>query len=90
MDYEQFKQGVVGGSESAKESINEDRFGPDDLGTDEERKTERLYKEYLDESSGEAARRRSIENARMEQREREAEWRTWAEATGSPLPRDFE
>ncbi len=49
-----------------------------------------LYKQYEDELSGEAARRRSIENARRDQREREEEIRAWAEQTGSPLPRDFE
>ncbi len=51
---------------------------------------ERLYRRYEDELSGEAARRRSIEDARRDQREREEEIRAWAEQTGSPLPRDFE
>jgi hypothetical protein len=90
MNYEQFKQHIVDGSGGAEEHASEDRLGPDDPSSDEERETERLYGEYLDESSGEAAGRRSMENARMEQREREDEWRAWAELTGSPLPRDFE
>lgn len=51
---------------------------------------ERLYRQYQEELNGVAARRRSIENARREQRERESEWRAWAEQTGSPLPRDIE
>lgn len=51
---------------------------------------ERLYQQFLAEMSGEAARRRSIEKARLEQQEREEEIRSWAERIGSPLPRDFE
>lgn len=51
---------------------------------------DQLYQAYLDELSGEAARRRSISDAREEQREREEEIRGWAELTGSPLPRDLE
>ncbi len=47
------------------------------------------YQKYLDEMSGEAAKRRAISNAREEQREREEEIRSWAKQTGSPLPRDF-
>jgi hypothetical protein len=89
MDYEQFKRGIVRGSGGA-EGINEDHFDPDYPRSDEERKTERLYKEYLGELSGEAARRRSLENARQEQREREEDIRSWAKEVGSPLPRDFE
>ncbi len=51
---------------------------------------DRLFAEYQDELNGEAARRRSEENARLEQREREEEIRVWAARTGSPLPRDLE
>ncbi|MDP9439923.1 MAG: hypothetical protein M3P49_14475 [Actinomycetota bacterium] len=51
---------------------------------------DQLYRQYQDELSGEAARRRSIENARKEQREREEDWRAWAEQTGSPLPIDLQ
>jgi hypothetical protein len=49
-----------------------------------------LYEQYLDEMSGEAQRRCSIEHARRDQLEREQDIKRWAEQTGSPLPRDLE
>lgn len=58
--------------------------------TNEQAVEDCLYQQYLEEMSGEAARRRSIEKASREQVEREAEIRRWAKQTGSPLPRDFE
>lgn len=51
---------------------------------------DQLYEKYLSELNGESARRRSISDAREEQREREEEIRLWAEYTGSPLPRGLE
>jgi hypothetical protein len=51
---------------------------------------DRLFKQYEAELNGEAARRRSEENARREQWEREEEIRVWASRIGSPLPRDLE
>ncbi len=58
---------------------------------DKEHKLEdRLFRQYEAELDGSAARRRSEENARLEQMEREEEIRVWAARTGSPLPRDLE
>jgi hypothetical protein len=56
----------------------------------EEATDDELYQGYIDELSGAAARRRAVEKAHQEQKEREEEIRLWAERTGSPLPRDLE
>ena len=50
----------------------------------QEREQEQLYRQYLDELSGEAARRLSIENACQEQRELEEDLGRWVEEGGSP------
>lgn len=81
MNFEQFKKAVLDGE--AETTMREPalRVEPSD---------DELYSEYRDLLSGEAARRRSIEDAREDQREREQELRSWAAYSGSPLPRDLE
>ncbi len=81
MDYEQFKRLVLEGEAEPTEEVPTPRG---ELSDDD------LYQEYRDALSGEAARRRSIEEAREDQRQTEREWRSWAEHVGSPLPRNLE
>ncbi len=81
-DYERFKQRILSEGKTHPDSEPSVPTG--------EPSDDQLYVQYLDLLSGEAARRRSIEDAREEQRQTEQEVRAWAEYTGSPLPRDLE
>lgn len=54
-----------------------------------EQEDERLYQGYLDETSGEASRRRAFRRLAEEDRAREEEWRRHSQETGSPLPRNY-
>ncbi len=82
MHYEQFKKLVLDGEVEPP--------GKDATPGVESSDDDALYREYLAMLSGDAARRRSIEDAREEQRQTEREWRSWAEHVGSPLPRNLE
>ena len=55
----------------------------------EEGLDEALFRKYLDELSGEAARRRAIESVLESEREREDYWRR-AHERGEIVPRDYE
>jgi hypothetical protein len=57
----------------------------DSAATDEE-----LWQGYLELQDGTASRRRALENARIEQQEREEEWLSYYQTSGSPLNRDHE
>ncbi len=81
-DYERFKERIL--SEGKTHPDGEPSVPTGEPSDDE------LYEQYRDLLSGEAARRRSIEDAREEQRQTEREWRSWAEHVGSPLPRNLE
>ena len=57
----------------------------DSAATDEE-----LWQSYVELQDGTASKRRALENARREEREREEEWLSHYRTSGTPLRRDHE